>query len=391
MLGGWPIATALLTALATGSTPTPPPSEPGPLRLDESPALPLLEPFRHAAGRPATTLSQYQGGPYGDWTHRAWMTLDWTPPAPAAINPRPEARAGDACMSRLLSEPGAWPQRSFAGHWFVEGRGEVPLALSPEIVPPWLARLDPYWAHALLLLTGCGAGGECSPGSSFPGSAFEQLWQALGPADAATPWWVCRERPVRFARQEREQDSFVVLHCDGSVPDGALERLSILARPTGVERPPELAPEPDPRAPRGEWTAGVRLLHPRLLWVLHQVALAFPWRGIFLYSGYRFPEEGAGEGHRSQHTAGRALDIRVYGVKNEDLFKLCSELSDVFCGYYPNHKFVHFDVRRRGTGSGIWIDASGPGEPSHYLDSWPGVVEAGRVVHERVKEKPWMR
>jgi hypothetical protein len=44
---------------------------------------------------------------------------------------------------------------------------------------------------------------------------------------------------------------------------------------------------------------------------------------------------------------------------------------DTGCGYYPNSSFVHVDVRQPGTGHVAWIDASGPGEPPHYVASWP--------------------
>jgi hypothetical protein len=74
------------------------------------------------------------------------------------------------------------------------------------------------------------------------------------------------------------------------------------------------------------------------------------------------------------------MDISVMGVPNAALFELCRTLDDVGCGFYPNSKFVHLDVRRPGTGHAFWIDASGPGEPSRYVDSWPGVVEGGALV-----------
>jgi hypothetical protein len=67
-------------------------------------------------------------------------------------------------------------------------------------------------------------------------------------------------------------------------------------------------------------------------------------------------------------------------VANEHLLKVCRTLEDVGCGYYPNNKFVHIDVRRRGTGKALWIDVSGPGEPSEFVDSWPGVVDSGAFV-----------
>ncbi|KYF78769.1 hypothetical protein BE17_15175 [Sorangium cellulosum] len=71
------------------------------------------------------------------------------------------------------------------------------------------------------------------------------------------------------------------------------------------------------------------------------------------------------------------MDILVMGVPNAALFQFCRTLDDVGCGFYPNSKFVHVDVRRPGAGRVFWIDISGPGEPSEYVDSWPGVVESG--------------
>src|SRR6185503_4035100 len=97
----------------------------------------------------------------------------------------------------------------------------------------------------------------------------------------------------------------------------------------------------------------------------HRIALEYPWRAVYLYSGYR-PGARVYDGaasHRSRHAEGRALDLSVAGVAKEDIFAVCHELPDVACGYYPNTKFVHVDVRPRGSGGGTWVDASGPGEP----------------------------
>ena len=52
-------------------------------------------------------------------------------------------------------------------------------------------------------------------------------------------------------------------------------------------------------------------------------------------------------------------------------------LRDVGCGYYPNSKFVHIDVRPYGTDRVLWVDDSLPGTPSHYLDGYPGVLDPG--------------
>jgi hypothetical protein len=72
------------------------------------------------------------------------------------------------------------------------------------------------------------------------------------------------------------------------------------------------------------------------------------------------------------------------GVPTAALFQVCQKLADVGCGYYPNNKFVHVDVRRPGSGHPFWIDVSGPGEPSRYVDSWPGVIEGGGLVWDPV-------
>ncbi|HHH27798.1 MAG TPA: DUF882 domain-containing protein [Polyangiaceae bacterium] len=131
---------------------------------------------------------------------------------------------------------------------------------------------------------------------------------------------------------------------------------------------------------------GIRLMHPRLLWVLHRIAQAYPWKGIYLYSGYRPSDEPVAPGsHRSNHAVGRALDLKVDGVKNEDLLAFLWKLPDVGLGYYPNHPFVHVDVRPRGSGKGVWIDDSGPGEPSRFVAEWPGVVKRGAVIYEPAK------
>jgi hypothetical protein len=152
--------------------------------------------------------------------------------------------------------------------------------------------------------------------------------------------------------------------------------LSVVARPPGVERPElplPIEPEPD-AAFAGEWIENVRMLDPRLLWVVARISEAFPYRMIYVISGYRR------DGHTSFHRKGRALDLFVMGVRNEDVLGVCRTLKDVGCGYYPHNKFVHVDVRPPGTGHALWIDASMPGEPTRYVDSWPGVVAGGALA-----------
>ena len=218
------------------------------------------------------------------------------------------------------------------------------------------------------------AGGLPSPIVTAPllGGDDSHLSLDLLTMRAAPPKRACLRRPLTIGRYGAEQDTFSLLSCDGEVLPDAIDRLSVLLRPPGVDRPELPLPEdPDAEAmTRGEWVNGVRLVPPRLLWLLEQVGEAFPRKAIYVMSGYR-----AG-GHEGQHKKGRAIDLYVMGVPNEKLFKFCKRLPDAGCGYYPNSLFVHFDVRKPASGKASWIDVSGPGQPSQYVDSWPA-ADAG--------------
>lgn len=171
-------------------------------------------------------------------------------------------------------------------------------------------------------------------------------------------------------RYAGERERLTLTDCDGALDTDALDRLSVLARPAGAARPALPLPlEPD--GDGGEWTDEVRLLHPRLAWALSEIGKAFPGHALVLMSGYRR------DGHSGLHGKGRALDLYVQDVPNEALFAACRRLRDAGCGYYPNNRFVHVDVRPFGTHHVLWVDDSAPGAPSHYVDGWPGVLPPG--------------
>jgi hypothetical protein len=182
-------------------------------------------------------------------------------------------------------------------------------------------------------------------------------------------------RPVRLARYDgAEQETLALIDCDGGVAPDAIDVVSVLARAPGVPRPELPLPfEPSADAGRGEWLPHVKLIDPRLIWVLEQMAEAFPRRTLYIMSGYRQ------KGHSGFHGKGKAIDLFVYGVTNEQVFAVCRRLRDVGCGFYPNNKFVHVDVRPYGTDRVLWVDDSLPGTPSHYLDGFEGVLEPGRA------------
>lgn len=316
----------------------------------------LLLPFRDASIERLGPLRSYTSGRWGGWLSEPWHALAWSASplsdASEASNARIDLRTPEEREPLLLAE-----RRLVADRALVADRSWI-RALEPSM-PGWFD----------------------STGPSLQSDGLDQLFR-LPPPPVRD--WRCRRSPVLVARAGGESQRFELVRCDGSAAPEALDRLSVLARPHDASSPGELLPElPDPAAWESarEWAPGVRVVHPRLLWVLQKLADAFPRRAIILYSGYRpYAEVNDGSGHKSLHASGRALDIAVHKTSNAEVFKACRELKDVGCGYYPYGKFVHVDVRRAAAGKAFWIDASQPGEPTRYVDAWPGVVEAGGLA-----------
>lgn len=233
--------------------------------------------------------------------------------------------------------------------------------LVPPLEPPRISY--PTAEFALLLASG---------DSPAPRLAFEAWSPTLEPT--------CRRRSVSIVRFGGESDVFKLVNCDGSIRNDGLERLSILARPPGVERPALPFPEEPTASTPGEWLDQIYQLPPRLAFAIQRIAEAFPYKPIYIISGYR---PGSGHGF---HAQGHAIDLFVMNVPNERVYKFCRKMNDMGCGYYPNNKFVHVDARPPGTGKAYWIDTSAPGEPSHYVDSWPGVEKGGAAVWMGAKD-----
>lgn len=92
------------------------------------------------------------------------------------------------------------------------------------------------------------------------------------------------------------------------------------------------------------------------------VAMTAHWGAtIEVVSGYRHVSRHTA---RSNHTRGRAADLRVHGVPNRRVFDvLRRSFAEVGVGYYPNGTFVHLDVRDRAT---LWVDYSGADQTPCY-------------------------
>ncbi len=177
----------------------------------------------------------------------------------------------------------------------------------------------------------------------------------------------CNKEPVEVVRGP-EVERFALTKCDGSIAPLAVEHLSIMIRPGGAARPTapiaELAKKPGPELAHGIRRVDTRLIE-RLQHVVDHFSKPTAPAKLLVISGYRPASIG------SMHSAGRAIDFRVDGVRNEDVVAFCKTLSDTGCGFYPNSSFVHIDVRDAGAGHVSWIDVSGPGETPRYVSSWP--------------------
>ncbi|MEZ4227728.1 MAG: D-Ala-D-Ala carboxypeptidase family metallohydrolase [Polyangiaceae bacterium] len=317
-------------------------------RLPTWSEAPLLQRFVNPAVERRHPADEYWHGRFGQRAiksdlHLVWLDGQQEPRQqldlyfPSILPTESEARSDD--LPAWLDDPQAPPALdSLADQLNARWRG-------PQLLPTWALQAPP------------------APLEPF---SFAPLRKPCAP-------WEPTPREVTVGRYGAETDRFLLLECDGSVAPEALDRLSVMARPPGVDRPELPLPvEPDAEAVKhDEWLKGVKLLHPRVLWLLNKLALAYPGHPIYLISGYRR------DAHSSYHRKGRALDLFMSGVPNEDLFKYCHKLRDVGCGYYPHHNFVHVDVRPFGSGHPFWVDVSGPGEPSRYVDGWPGVIESG--------------
>jgi hypothetical protein len=173
----------------------------------------------------------------------------------------------------------------------------------------------------------------------------------------------CLNAPVLVVRvhgRSREGQRLALTRCDGRPHVGAVDALSILARPHGVDRP---TAEDRAAAPGKAFVAPhIRRLHAGLLTRLQALADRWPGRRIEIVSGYR-PKAR----RTSRHHHGRALDLRVAGVSREVVSEFAKTLENTGVGYYPNSVFTHIDVRHR---QAYWVDRSGPGERPDY-GPWP--------------------
>jgi hypothetical protein len=103
-----------------------------------------------------------------------------------------------------------------------------------------------------------------------------------------------------------------------------------------------------------------------------------------LISGHRAPHAN-GTSPTSQHTLGRAADIRIPGVSIAELKRVAIKLGARGVGLYPEKGFVHVDVREKNRYFWVWTARGGeqsdmgwsPPRAAHGSTAEPASEEGG--------------
>lgn len=111
-----------------------------------------------------------------------------------------------------------------------------------------------------------------------------------------------------------------------------------------------------------DWRNGEEhVMDPRLFDALHAISARLETdRPFQIISGYRSPQTNAmlharspGVASNSQHTLGKASDVRIEGVDLRQLHKAALNVGAGGVGLYPVSDFVHVDVARVRQWTGV--------------------------------------
>lgn len=108
-------------------------------------------------------------------------------------------------------------------------------------------------------------------------------------------------------------------------------------------------------------TGEVRAVRRELYEHLSRIFDHFGKQRIDLVSGFRFAERNS-----SRHFHASAMDIKIAGVSNADMYRYAESLDGggMGVGIYPNSGFIHLDFRAPGEPSYRWTDYSSGGSSS---------------------------
>jgi uncharacterized protein YcbK (DUF882 family) len=152
------------------------------------------------------------------------------------------------------------------------------------------------------------------------------------------PGWVldagADERSLRFYHTHTEQNLEVTYYRDGAYVPEAMDRLRVFL---------------------ADWRDGEQMdIDPRLMDILWKLRRAAGSNGAYeVISAYRSPatnaylrERSGGVARNSMHMKGKAIDVRLRGVKTERLRQIAIDLKLGGVGYYRRSDFVHLDTGR---------------------------------------------
>jgi uncharacterized protein YcbK (DUF882 family) len=183
--------------------------------------------------------------------------------------------------------------------------------------------------------TGLNRRGFLGYGAVAAAAALSPLRASAAPAGAAKP-----KAPVRtlsFFHTHTGERLKTTYCCDGKYQPEALEAINTLLRDFRVDK--------------------VKAIDPALLDLLHELAGTLETDSpIHVISGYRAPETNhmlrsrgsaqTGVASRSLHMVGKAIDLRIPGVKLDHLRGAARSLKLGGVGFYPSSNFVHVDTGR---------------------------------------------
>ena len=176
---------------------------------------------------------------------------------------------------------------------------------------------------------------------AFLGFSAAAAAAALAPLNAyAAPSAVGKKSLVRtlsFFNTHTGERLETTYCCDGKYEPEALKQIDHILRDWRVDK--------------------VKPIDPKLLDLLHELSGTLETDSPFhIISGYRSPVTNAGLREKggahtgvatqSLHMVGKAIDIRVPGVKLDHLRRAARSLKLGGVGYYPTSNFVHVDTGR---------------------------------------------
>ena len=193
--------------------------------------------------------------------------------------------------------------------------------------PPMSHRVDSNSRNILNRRSFLGLGAAATAGALVPGRAQAAVAAAPGR----------RDRTLSFFHTHTGERLKLAYCCDGEYQPEALAQLNHLLRDFRVneEKP----------------------IDPQLFDLLHELGGTLETdQPYHIISGYRSPQTNTmlrerggshtGVASQSLHMVGKAIDIRLPGVKLDHLRSAAASLKRGGVGFYPSSNFVHVDTGR---------------------------------------------